>query len=304
MLLPQAKAIISSPLLPLLFAAAYAVLAWQAWQGGSLALVQDVLHAAKPWPDASLLAAMFQDKAIAALAWLHLLMLDFLTARCGGGIAAVRWKRARVRTGLAGLHEACSSPHLCMLSWVLPLAPDLRRPLSQARSRSAQSPAVGQRNMWSRSVLHKPPAGPRRTADTPVLWLSGHCCASLLQGCVARRSAPACSNGPLSAAVLHGRTPGAAEPPGHASSGALAAQGRTRNGIQQHVELSKVFCDALTGPGWGGSKRKVLWWRKEESVVAWRPSASFVRGVLMACHAARLCVAVLGCPSASFLPVG
>jgi hypothetical protein len=79
----QAKVIIGSPLLPLLFAAAYAVLAWQAWQGGSLALVQDVLHAAKPWPDASLLAAMFQDRALAALAWLHLLMLDFLTARCG-----------------------------------------------------------------------------------------------------------------------------------------------------------------------------------------------------------------------------
>jgi hypothetical protein len=57
------------------------VLAWQAWQGGSLSLVQDVLHAAKPWPDAALLAAMFQDKALAALAWLHLLMLDFLTAR-------------------------------------------------------------------------------------------------------------------------------------------------------------------------------------------------------------------------------
>lgn len=79
----QSKAIIGSPLLPLLFAAAYAVLAWQAWQGGSLTLVQDVLHAAKPWPDASLLAAMFQDRALAALAWLHLLMLDFLTARCG-----------------------------------------------------------------------------------------------------------------------------------------------------------------------------------------------------------------------------
>jgi hypothetical protein len=67
--------------LPLAFAVAYAVLAWQAWQGGSLALVQDVLHAAKPWPDASLLAAMFQDRTLAALAWLHLLMLDFLTAR-------------------------------------------------------------------------------------------------------------------------------------------------------------------------------------------------------------------------------
>lgn len=46
-----------------------------------MSLVQDVLHAAKPWPDAALLAAIFQDKALAALAWLHLLMLDFLTAR-------------------------------------------------------------------------------------------------------------------------------------------------------------------------------------------------------------------------------
>lgn len=77
----QTKFIVGSPLLPLLFAVAYAVLAYQAWQGGSLGLVHAVLEAAKPWPDASLLAAMFQDKSIAALAWLHLLMLDFLTAR-------------------------------------------------------------------------------------------------------------------------------------------------------------------------------------------------------------------------------
>jgi len=77
----QSKVIIGSPLLPLLFAAAYAVLAWQAWQGGSLGLVEAVIKAAKPWPDASLLAAMFQDRTLAALAWLHLLMLDFLTAR-------------------------------------------------------------------------------------------------------------------------------------------------------------------------------------------------------------------------------
>lgn len=80
-MLPQSRTIVSSPLLPLLFAAAYAVLAWQVWHSGSFALVQDVLHAAKPWPDASLLAAMFQDRSVAALAWLHLLMLDFLTAR-------------------------------------------------------------------------------------------------------------------------------------------------------------------------------------------------------------------------------
>lgn len=107
----QAKAIVSSPLLPLLFAAAYAVLAWQAWQGGSLALVQDVLHAAKPWPDASLLAAMFQDKTLAALAWLHLLMLDFLTARwvgvCVGG-----WGAMLTNECTAGVREGCSNPSL------------------------------------------------------------------------------------------------------------------------------------------------------------------------------------------------
>lgn len=78
----QTKAIVSTPLLPLLFAVAYAVLAWQAWHSGSLQLVEAVLRAAKPWPDASLLATMFQDRTVAALAWLHLLMLDFLTARC------------------------------------------------------------------------------------------------------------------------------------------------------------------------------------------------------------------------------
>ena len=100
----------SSPLLPLLFAAAYAVLAWQAWQGGSLALVQDVLHAAKPWPDASLLAAMFQDKTLAALAWLHLLMLDFLTARCvcrGGGTACSAGPRRRA----PGMQQPISPLH-------------------------------------------------------------------------------------------------------------------------------------------------------------------------------------------------
>lgn len=57
------------------------MLAWQAWHSGSWGLVQRVIHAARPLPDASLLAALFQDNTLAALAWLHLLMLDFLTAR-------------------------------------------------------------------------------------------------------------------------------------------------------------------------------------------------------------------------------
>jgi hypothetical protein len=77
----QSKVLLGSPLLPLAFAVAYAVLAWQAWHSGSLALVESVLRAARPLPDASLLAALFQDRTLAALAWLHLLMLDFLTAR-------------------------------------------------------------------------------------------------------------------------------------------------------------------------------------------------------------------------------
>lgn len=77
----QSRALLATPVLPLLFAAAYAVLAWQAWQCGSLSLVQTVIQSSQPWPDAALLAGLFQDKALAALAWLHLLMLDFLTAR-------------------------------------------------------------------------------------------------------------------------------------------------------------------------------------------------------------------------------
>lgn len=108
LLLLQAKAIVSSPLMPLLFAAAYAVLAWQAWQGGSLGLVQTVLHAAKPWPDASLLAAMFQDRTLAALAWLHLLMLDFLTARWEG------CEGARCVWTVHPLREVCGSRKGCL----------------------------------------------------------------------------------------------------------------------------------------------------------------------------------------------
>jgi hypothetical protein len=57
------------------------VLAWQAWQAGSLEVVRQVIAAAQPLPDAASLAGLFQHKALAALAWLHLLMLDFLTAR-------------------------------------------------------------------------------------------------------------------------------------------------------------------------------------------------------------------------------
>lgn len=77
----QAKAILNSALLPLAFGVGYALLAWQAWQGGSLALVEAAVRAAQPWPDTASLAAMFQDGTLAALAWMHLLLLDFLTAR-------------------------------------------------------------------------------------------------------------------------------------------------------------------------------------------------------------------------------
>jgi hypothetical protein len=84
----QTKALVSSPVLPLAFAAAYAVLAWQAWQAGAFSLVEAAVRSAQPWPDAVALSAMFQDKSFAALAWMHLLLLDFLTARCGQNQAA------------------------------------------------------------------------------------------------------------------------------------------------------------------------------------------------------------------------
>jgi hypothetical protein len=77
----QTRAILDSPLVPLAFGIAYAVLAWQAWQAGSLEVVRQVIAAAQPLPDAATFAGLFQHKALAALAWLHLLMLDFLTAR-------------------------------------------------------------------------------------------------------------------------------------------------------------------------------------------------------------------------------
>ncbi len=78
---PQAQAVLKGAALPLAFALAYAVLAWQAVQDGGLSAVQRVLAAAQPLPDASMLAALFQHKTLAALAWLHLLLLDFLAAR-------------------------------------------------------------------------------------------------------------------------------------------------------------------------------------------------------------------------------
>ena len=77
----QTQTILDSPVLPLAFGVAYAVLAWQAWQSGAVSLVVDAIRASQPLPSAVTLANIFQDSTLAALAWMHLLLLDFLTAR-------------------------------------------------------------------------------------------------------------------------------------------------------------------------------------------------------------------------------
>lgn len=61
----------------------YAVLFWQAWQGGALAAIADAVRASSPLPDAAALAGVFRTPVLTAMAWLHLLLLDLLQARWG-----------------------------------------------------------------------------------------------------------------------------------------------------------------------------------------------------------------------------
>ncbi|KAF8072604.1 U3 small nucleolar RNA-associated-like protein [Scenedesmus sp. PABB004] len=130
------QAILSSALLPLAFAAAYAVLAWQAWQGGDLGAVQQVLAASRPLPDAASLAALFQHKTLTALAWLHLLLLDFLTAR------------AVLMDGLRQLVPTAHSVLLCFMVGPLGLLSHVLTRLVVHRLRGDNA-AVASSSMWA-----------------------------------------------------------------------------------------------------------------------------------------------------------
>ncbi|WIA28582.1 hypothetical protein OEZ86_011122 [Tetradesmus obliquus] len=135
---PRSKlstAILDSPVVPLAFGIAYAVLAWQAWQAGSLEAVRQVIAAAQPLPDAASLAGLFQHKALAALAWLHLLMLDFLTAR------------AVVMDGLRHLVPTCHSVWLCFMVGPLGLLSHLATRAAVHKLRK-DKPAVASSSMW------------------------------------------------------------------------------------------------------------------------------------------------------------
>eukprot|EP00775_Hariotina_reticulata_P010512 gene10512-10671_t len=131
-----AKVLISSPVLPLAFAVAYAALAWQAWQAGAFTLVEAAVRSAQPWPDAVALAAMFQDKTLAALAWMHLLLLDFLTAR------------AVLMDGLRQLVPTAHSVLLCFMVGPLGLLSHLVTRMVVHKTRG-DSPAVASSSMWS-----------------------------------------------------------------------------------------------------------------------------------------------------------
>jgi hypothetical protein len=77
----QTRRLIDSPFVPLLFAVPYALLAFQAWQGGALAAVEAAVRASAPLPDAAAIGAVFREPVLTAMAWLHLLLLDLLQAR-------------------------------------------------------------------------------------------------------------------------------------------------------------------------------------------------------------------------------
>ena len=77
----QTRQLVEAPLLPLLLGIPYAILLWQAWQSGAITAVADAVAASRPLPDAAAIAGVFRAPALTALAWLHLLLLDFLAAR-------------------------------------------------------------------------------------------------------------------------------------------------------------------------------------------------------------------------------
>eukprot|EP00877_Chromochloris_zofingiensis_P009620 jgi/Chrzof1/4911/Cz15g04070.t1_NSY[v5.2] len=76
-----ARSILDSPWLPLLYSVAYTVLMWQAWQQGLLHAVAHVIKDCHPLPNPHLLASLFQSGTLTAMAWLHLVLLDFLQAK-------------------------------------------------------------------------------------------------------------------------------------------------------------------------------------------------------------------------------
>lgn len=78
---PLVKGLLDSPVLPVLLGVPYAVLLWQAWQAGALQAVAAAVTASSPLPDASALAKVFSQPTLTAMAWLHLLLLDWLQAR-------------------------------------------------------------------------------------------------------------------------------------------------------------------------------------------------------------------------------
>lgn len=89
---------------PSLLGLAYLALAWQAHQTGALSALFDAARACLPAPDPSALAAVFKvDRALTAMAWLHLLAVDLVSA------AAV------MRDGLATATPVRHSVALCLM---------------------------------------------------------------------------------------------------------------------------------------------------------------------------------------------
>jgi hypothetical protein len=78
---PQANFLVSSPLLLVLFAVPYAILAVQAWQAGLMQPILAAVASCNPFPDTAALTAIFNCSILTTLAWLHLLLLDFVVAR-------------------------------------------------------------------------------------------------------------------------------------------------------------------------------------------------------------------------------
>jgi hypothetical protein len=79
---PSRALFLDRPLLaPALLGAAYLALAWQAVrQEGALARLADAARACLPAPEPAALAAVFRDRALTAMAWLHLLAVDLVSA--------------------------------------------------------------------------------------------------------------------------------------------------------------------------------------------------------------------------------
>ncbi len=77
----QTRLVVESPVLPMALGLAYAVLMWQAWQQGLAQQLAEVVRACHPFPDVHALAGLFANHTMTALAWLHLLLLDFIQAR-------------------------------------------------------------------------------------------------------------------------------------------------------------------------------------------------------------------------------